>query len=79
MHLYPKKFVRGFLTTIIQGRLSTVNLLVLTSLDQLVFILKIFFYNTSYLNEEVTCTEPSASVSVPWIILQTKCLKVGMP
>ncbi len=37
-------------------RLSTVDLLVLTSLDQLVFILKIlfsFFYKTSYLNEEV--------------------------
>jgi hypothetical protein len=44
------------------GRLSTVDLLVLTSLDQLLFILKIvftFFYKTSYLNEEVNGIEPS--------------------
>ncbi len=36
----------------------------LTSLYQLVFILKILFsclYKTSYLNEEVNCTEPSPS------------------
>jgi len=24
------------------------------------------FYKTSYLNEEVNCTEPSPSVSFPW-------------
>jgi hypothetical protein len=27
----------------------------------------LLFYKTSYLNEEVNCTEPSPSVSVPWI------------
>jgi hypothetical protein len=50
------------------GRLNTIDLLLLTSLDQLIFMLKIlfqFFYKTSYLNEEVNCTEPSPSVSIP--------------
>jgi hypothetical protein len=49
-------------------RFNTVGLLVLTSLDQLLFTLKIlfsFFYKTSYLNEEVNCTELFPSVSVP--------------
>ncbi len=27
-------------------------------------------YKTSYLNEEVDCTEPSPYVSVPWVDLQ---------
>ncbi len=48
-------------------RLNTVDFLVLTSLDQLFFpieILNCLF--TSYLNEEINCTEPSTSVSVPW-------------
>jgi hypothetical protein len=44
-----------------RGRLSMVDLLVLTSLDQLLFkienIIKLF-YKTSCLNEEVNCTEP---------------------
>ncbi len=54
-----------------RGRLSTFCLFVLSSLDQLIFILKIYlhFYKTSYLNEEVNCTEFSPSVSVPWVIL----------
>jgi hypothetical protein len=53
------------------GRLSTVDL---TSLDQLVFILKIlfsFFYKTSYLNEEVNSAEPSSLVSIPCPYPQT--------
>ena len=44
------------------GRLSTVDLLVLTSLDQVIFIFKIlfsFFTKTSYLNELVNCAESS--------------------
>ena len=56
--------------TLTEGEgLSTVALLALTSLDEFIFILKIyvaFFYKTSYLNEEVNCTEPSPSVSIPW-------------
>jgi hypothetical protein len=48
--------------SLLRGRLSTVDLLVLTSLDQFFDLL---FYKTSYLNEEVNCTEPSLSVSVP--------------
>ncbi len=37
-----------------------VDLLVLTSLDQLIFILSklLPFYETIYLKEEVNCTEP---------------------
>jgi hypothetical protein len=46
-----------------RGRLSTVDLLVLNSLDQLLFILKILF--TVIFNEEVNCPEPSLSVSIP--------------
>jgi hypothetical protein len=41
---------------------------VLTSLDQMLFLSKIFFsffYKTSKLIDEVNCTEPSAFVSVP--------------
>jgi hypothetical protein len=54
---------------LLKGRLSTVDLLVLTSLDQLLLIVQthyLHFYKTSYPNEEVNCTEPSPSVSVPW-------------
>ncbi len=52
----------------LMGRLSTVGLLLLTSFDDLLFTLKIlfiFFYKTSYLNEEIYCTEPSPPVSFP--------------
>jgi hypothetical protein len=53
------------------GRLSTVDLLVLTSLDQLLLIVDIIYllYKTSYFNEEVNCTEPSPSVSIPWSLI----------
>jgi hypothetical protein len=44
------------------GRLSTVELLVPTSYDQLIFII---FYKTSYLNEDANCTETSPSVRLP--------------
>jgi len=54
----------------LRGRFDTVDLLVLTSLDQLLLIMKILstylFYKTSYLNEEVNCTKPSPSVSILW-------------
>ncbi len=55
-----------------RGSISTVDLLVLTSLDQLLWELKLNFpfYKTTYLNEEVNCTEPSPSVRVP-------CLGLG--
>jgi hypothetical protein len=57
-----------------RGRLGTVHLIVLTSLDNLIYILKILFTfakKTSYLNEEVNCTDPSLAVSIP-------CLKVSL-
>ncbi len=49
-----------------KGRLSTVDLLVLTSLDQLLLIVNhyLLFYKTSYLNGEVNCTLPSTKCSV---------------
>ncbi len=51
---------------LLRGRLSTVDLLVPTSLDQLLFILKILLtVLQSYLNEEVNRTEPSPSVRIP--------------
>ncbi len=53
-----------------RGRISTIDLLVLTSSDQLLFILKLYFlsYKTSYLNKEVNCIVPSLSVRVPWLL-----------
>ncbi len=63
-----RQFSQGTLT---EGRLSTVDLLVLTSLDQVLLILQTFtFLQTSY--EEVNCTEPSSSVSVPLFGIKTK-------
>ncbi len=55
-------------------RISTVHLLMLTNLDRLIFTMKIFHlcYKTRYLNEEVNCTEPSPSVSIPWEKIQLK-------
>jgi hypothetical protein len=50
-----------------KGRIGTVDLLILTCSDQLLHLLKIhsfFFYKTSYINEEVNCTQPSPSVRV---------------
>jgi hypothetical protein len=47
--------------------LSTVDLLVRISLDKLLFYKKNINhgFNTSYLNEEAKCTEPSPSVRLP--------------
>jgi len=50
-------------------RISTVDLLALTRSDQPLLRLQIHFYiliKTSYLNEEVNCTEPSPSVRLPY-------------
>jgi hypothetical protein len=51
------------------GRLGIIDLPVLTTLDQLFFVMKILFalfFKTSYLNEEVNGTEPSPSDIVAW-------------
>jgi hypothetical protein len=50
-----------------RGRPSIVDLLVLTILDQLLLIYYHYlpFYKITYLNEEVSCTEPSPLVSIP--------------
>ncbi len=52
-----------------KGRLSTVDLLLLASLDHLLLIFQTLFtfYNTSYLNMGVNSTESFLLVSVPWI------------
>ncbi len=56
-----------------RGRLSTVDLLVLTSLDQLNFKLEIWFTfvtkHTTLLRRPavLSCTEPSSSVSFLWL------------
>ncbi len=52
-----------------KGRPSTNDLLKITNLYRLLLILKIYVlvYKTRYFNEEVKCTVPSPSVSVPWL------------
>ncbi len=45
----------------LRGRLSTLDLLVLTGLDQLIFVLKILY---KFFIKQATCTEPSPSVSI---------------
>jgi hypothetical protein len=51
-----------------RGRLSTVDLLVITSLDEHLYIENmIYFLNkTTNLNEEVNCTESSPLISIPY-------------
>ncbi len=49
-----------------RGRLSTVDLLVLISLDQLLFIIKMLIAFLRYMLEEANSTDPSRSVSIPW-------------
>ncbi len=67
MFLYGESY-QGIL--IMKGKaLSTVDLLVLTSSDQVLLILNIYFTSfaqTSYLYEEVNCSEPSLSAMVRW-------------
>jgi hypothetical protein len=49
-------------------QISMVDLHFITSIDQLLFKLKLyfpFFYKTTYLNEEVTCTEPFLQLAFP--------------
>jgi hypothetical protein len=43
-------------------QLTSLCLLVPFDIANIIYL----FYQTSYLNEEVNCTEPSPSVSVPW-------------
>ncbi len=63
--LAPFSYLVGYnREPLLKGRLSTFDLLVLTSLDQLLLTLQTL-HKTSYLNEEVNCTEPFLSVSAP--------------
>jgi hypothetical protein len=55
----------------------TFNQMTQCHLDQLLFTIPILFTficKTSYLNEEVDCTKPSPSVSVPWSRMQCQLL-----
>jgi hypothetical protein len=49
--------------------LRTVDLLVLSNIDQILFTMNILFtfLQTSYLNEEVICRDPFPEASIPWI------------
>jgi hypothetical protein len=69
------KLLQGSLTEG-EGRFSAIDLLARTRLDQLIFILEILFtfFKASYLNKEVNSTEPSPSVSVPWLL---ECLPMA--
>ncbi len=52
-----------------QKSLSTIELLVLTTLDLQLFYtenITYLLYQASYLNEGVNCVGPSPSVSIPW-------------
>ncbi len=50
-----------------RGALSTVGLLVLTILNQLLLIFqRLFTIVQATFNEEVNCIKPSHSVGVPW-------------
>ncbi len=54
--------------SLLKGRISSIDLLVLTSIDQLLLILKIFFfliYQLSFLNKEVNGTKLSSTVRFP--------------
>ncbi len=55
--------------------ISTVDLLVSRCLDLLLFILKLYFviYKTTYLNEEINCTEPYPPARVPCFQLCISC------
>jgi hypothetical protein len=58
---------------LLKGRLSTVDLIVLNSLHQLLFKVKILFSfvtKQATFKEEVNCTEPSPLVSIPWTRVQ---------
>jgi hypothetical protein len=63
-------FIPKLFTAVIRehwGKLSTVDLLVLTSFYQLLFVLKLYFlfYQTSCRNEEGNCTVPFPYVRFP--------------
>jgi hypothetical protein len=63
-----RRLYNGDREALLKGSLSTIDLLVLTSFDQLLLLLKIsfnFFYETSYVNEEVNGTEPSRLLVFP--------------
>ncbi len=49
-------------TSCLKGRLSTVDLLVLTSLDQVIFIMKILF---NFVTKQTTLMRRSTVLSVP--------------
>jgi len=57
-----------FILVFWRGRFSAVDLLLPNSLYHLLFYIETtikLFYKTSYLNEDVSCTEPSPSVNIP--------------
>jgi hypothetical protein len=59
------------LNPFLRGRISTVDLLVVTCSDQLLLILEniFIFHKTSYLNGEVNRTDPFPPVQLTWFKL----------
>ncbi len=66
----PRLQISIYREPLLKGKFSTVDLLVLTSSDQLLLRLKTLFtfIQNNYPYEEVNCTEPPPSVSVPCYI-----------
>ncbi len=64
-----------------RGRVSTVDLLVITASAEVLFMLKLYFsvLQTSYLNEEVNCVELSSSVSVSCLLESKTSKKEKLP
>jgi len=59
IRLLPKSSMVTPGNGVLRGRISTIDLLVLNSSDQLLLVLIFFsFYQTSYLIEDVNITEP---------------------
>jgi hypothetical protein len=60
-----------------KGWINPVDLLVLTTTNQLLFKQKLyfsFFYETTYLDEEVNCIEPTPSIRNPWLNYLTSAM-----
>ncbi len=67
--VFPETETREALKPYWKGKLIAIDLLVLTGVDQLLFIyfyIICLCYNASYINEAVNCSSPSRYVSLPW-------------
>jgi hypothetical protein len=65
---------------LLRGRLRTVDLLVLTSLDQLIFIENIFLFTkqATWMRRSTVLSLPP-SVSIPWLRVRSEAYLEGAP